>query len=95
LGKGPYRTANCAANAAIVERLAKVVNQLQDAATEEGWQIDWEQFNAFGARADAASGRQDYGETVREHCRAISFMMNQLRHQSELDDGHEKSSGSD
>ena len=87
LGKGPYRSTNCTPNPAIVERLAKVVKQLRDAAAEEHWQIDWDKFNSFGARAAAASHKQNYAETVREHCHAISFMMDQLRHQSEREKG--------
>jgi len=83
LGKGPYRTTTCTANLAFAERLAKVVNQLRAAAVEEAWQIDWDRFNAYGARAAAASAKQNFGETVREHCHAISFMMDQLRHQSQ------------
>jgi protein phosphatase len=85
LGKGPYRSTNCTPNPAVVERLAKVVKQLRDAAAEEHWQIDWDRFNAYGARATAASQKQNYAQTVREHCHAISFMMDQLRHQSERD----------
>ncbi|HEY1599653.1 MAG TPA: PP2C family serine/threonine-protein phosphatase [Pirellulales bacterium] len=82
LGKGPYRTTNCAASASIVERLAKVVKQLHDAAAEEDWQIDWDRFKGYEAKAMAANQRQNYSETVRQHCHAITFMMDQLRHQS-------------
>ena len=81
-GKGPYRTTDCTANLAIAERLSKVVKQLHDAAAEEAWQIDWERFNAYGSNALAAMQRQDYGATVREYCRGMSFIMDQLRHQS-------------
>jgi len=87
LGKGPYRSIDCTANGNIADRLAKVVNQLRDAAAEEAWQIDWERFNSYGARAVAASQRGNYSETVREQCRAISFMMDQLRHQAEREPG--------
>jgi PPM family protein phosphatase len=81
LGKGPYRSVNCAPNASIVERLAKVVKQLRDAAMEEGWQIDWNTFNAQLSRAASATQRHDYAESVREHCRALISVMEQLRHQ--------------
>jgi serine/threonine protein phosphatase PrpC len=82
-GKGPYRSTDCTATANIADRLAKVVNQLRDAAAEEAWQIDWDRFNSYGARALAAGQRNNYSETVREHCRAVSFMMDQLRHQAD------------
>ncbi len=81
LGKGPYRSANCAPSAPIVERLAKVVKQLRDAAMEEGWQIDWNTFNAQLTRAASAAQRRDFAESVREYCRALTSVMEQLRHQ--------------
>ncbi|HEY4308346.1 MAG TPA: PP2C family serine/threonine-protein phosphatase [Pirellulales bacterium] len=81
LGKGPYRSVQCAANVNIVERLAKVVKQLRDAAAEEGWQINWEQFNVHLTRAATATAKHDYTESVRAHCYAITSMMDQLRQQ--------------
>jgi hypothetical protein len=58
------------------------VKQLHDAAAEEDWQIDWDRFKGYEAKAMAANQRQNYSETVRQHCHAITFMMDQLRHQS-------------
>jgi serine/threonine protein phosphatase PrpC len=81
LGKGPYRSANCTPNASIVERLAKVVKQLRDAAMEEDWQIDWNKFNAQVTRAATAAQRHDFTESVREYCHAMTAIMEQLRHQ--------------
>ena len=40
-------------------------------------------FKAYEAKALTASQKQNYSETVRQHCHAISFMMDQLRHQSQ------------
>ncbi|HVU85919.1 MAG TPA: PP2C family serine/threonine-protein phosphatase [Pirellulales bacterium] len=81
LGKGPYRSVNCAPSAPIVERLAKVVKQLRDAAMEEGWQIDWNKFNTQVTRAATAAQRHDFTESVREYCHALTSIMEQLRHQ--------------
>ncbi len=87
LGKGPYSSTNCAANAGVVERLAKVVKQLRDAAVEEEWQIDWDRVNSYASKAQAANQRKDFAVSVREHCHAISFMMDQLRHQPDRRNG--------
>jgi hypothetical protein len=81
LGKGPYRSANCAPSASIVERLAKVVKQLRDAAREEDWQIDWNRFNSQVTRAATAAQRHDFTESVQEYCHAMTAIMEQLRHQ--------------
>ena len=80
LGKGPYRSANGAPSASIVERLAKVVKQLRDAAREEDWQIDWNKFNSQVTRAATAAQRHDFTESVREYCHAMTAIMEQLRH---------------
>jgi len=81
LGKGPHTRCDCAADAPFVDRLAGVAQQLRDAAANDNWQIDWTRFNAHQQRATAAAGAADYAEAVREHCHAISFMMDELKSQ--------------
>ena len=81
LGKGPYRSIDCDPTPAVVEKLAKVVKQLRDVATDERWQVDWGRFNALDAKAMEAIQRKDYLETVRRQCHAISFMMEEIRQQ--------------
>jgi len=81
LGKGPYRSINCDPTSAVVEKLAKVVKQLRDVATDERWRVDWGRFNALDAKAMEAIQKKDYLETVRRQCHAISFMMEEIRQQ--------------
>ncbi|MBI2824814.1 MAG: serine/threonine-protein phosphatase [Planctomycetia bacterium] len=93
LGKAPYRATYCEANSRVVEQLAKVVNQLRAAAAEEHWQVDWDRFNAYSQRAAAADREKNYQQNVREHCHAISFMMEELRQQPLRKNGDGASEG--
>ncbi|NLX97877.1 MAG: serine/threonine-protein phosphatase [Rhodopirellula sp.] len=81
LGKGPHRTYNCRPDSEFVDRLARTVGQLRDAATNEDWEIDWHHFNQIQADADAATFNAKYSAAVRLYCHALSFMMGELRAQ--------------
>lgn len=80
-GRGPYVARACLLNNEFVDKLAKVVAQLREAATDENWTIDWERFNQFDSRALAAAERKDYGGAIQEYGNAISFMMEEIRGQ--------------
>jgi protein phosphatase len=81
LGRGPHTSRACPTNNDFVDKLAKVVGQLREAATEENWSIDWTRFNTFDSRAMSAAERKDYLEAVREYGHAICFMMDEIRGQ--------------
>ena len=81
LGRGPHTSRACPTNNDFVDKLAKVVAQLREAATEENWSIDWTKFNTFDSRAMSAAERKDYLEAVREYGHAICFMMDEIRGQ--------------
>jgi protein phosphatase len=81
LGKGPYVSWDCTPDLAFATELSKVGQQLRDAASGSEWSVKWTEFNAHDARAVSATRKGDYTEAVREYCRAISSMMEQLRHQ--------------
>jgi protein phosphatase len=81
LGKGPYRSVNCAAGSEFVDRLGDVVEDLRDAAIQEDWTVDWPRFNALRDQAAAANRSADDVQAVRQYFRAISFMMVQLKQQ--------------
>lgn len=81
LGRGPHSSCVCRTNNQFVDKLAKIVQQLRDAANEEHWKVNWLKFNAFCTRAQTAAENRSYVEGVREYCRAISFMMEELRTQ--------------
>ncbi len=79
LGTGPHSSFDATPDSLFVDRLAKLIQQLRDAATDEDWQIDWSRFNAHGEKALAAARASDYAEATRQYCEAISFMMDELR----------------
>ncbi len=81
LGKGPHATYNCAPDGESVAVLCQMAQQLREAAKEEHWTLDWPRFNSFGDQAHAALVKGDFGDAIRQHALAISFMMNELRHQ--------------
>lgn len=80
-GNGPYRSCRCKADGEFVDRLSRIVDQLRDAAANEDWKIDWHYFNKTREEADASMFRAAYPQAVRLYCHALSFIMNQLRHQ--------------
>lgn len=83
LGKGPHSSRLCEANGTFVSRLAGIAKELREATAGTDWTIDWETFNQHEQQAAAAAQAADYGEAVRQYCRAISFMMAQLRAQQD------------
>jgi len=81
LGKGPYASFDCTADAEFAGRLAEIIQQLRELAAREGWAIDWGRFDAFVDEAAAANRASDYVRAVREYCLAISFFVGELRGQ--------------
>jgi hypothetical protein len=80
-GRAPYASCAAAPNAAFVEQLAKVFQQLKDAATNADWTVDWSKIIAFERQAGEAAGARNYPGAIQEYCHAISFMMKELREQ--------------
>lgn len=79
LGQGPHRSRTCKADKSFVQKLSQITAQLQQAADEEQWPIDWQQFNDLRDVAENAAKQGKYASSVREYSHAISFMMAQLR----------------
>ena len=79
LGKGPYASFDCAADAGFVGRLADIIQQLRDLAAREGWTVDWGGFDALADQAAAASETSDCVRAVRKYCLAISFFVSELK----------------
>jgi protein phosphatase len=81
LGKGPYGRWDCTPDLALVTELARVCQQLREAASGADWKIHWTAFSKYDSRAAAAAREGRYGEAAGDYCRAITFLMDQLRHQ--------------
>lgn len=79
LGRGPYRRWDVQVDEHLTQKLAALAQELRDAGTTEDWNIDWFEFNRHCERAAAAAEQHDYATGAREYCRAISFMMSEVR----------------
>lgn len=80
-GRGPYNPRTVLVNNELVDKLAKFVGQLRDAAMEAQYEVNWSHFNHLDSRALAAAERKDYLTAVREYGHAMSFMMSEIRGQ--------------
>jgi len=81
LGRGPYTACDCTPDTDFVRRLTDIVRQLQDAAIHDRWAVDWGRFNGHSQMASAAAQAGRFDEAIRGYCRAISFMMDELKKQ--------------
>lgn len=80
-GRGPYNPRTVLINNELVDKLAKFVAQLREAAIEAQYAVDWSHFNHLDSRALAAAEQKDYLTAVREYGHAMSFMMSEIRGQ--------------
>jgi len=83
LGNGPYTEVDCPPDQPFADHLAEIVRRLRDAAVDQDWGVDFDQLDRLSDRAAAATGSGDYAQAVREHCRAIRFMMDRLKERCE------------
>lgn len=81
LGRGPYTACDATPDAGFVARLTDIVDQLKQAAVQDHWAIDWNRFNGHFQIARTASQSSRYDDAIRGLCRAISFMMAELKNQ--------------
>jgi serine/threonine protein phosphatase PrpC len=81
LGRGPYTSASCPPNHELVTKLAGTLNELRDAARDGQWTIHWKSIDDACERATAADVAGNFAEAVRQYCRGITIMMNELRKQ--------------
>jgi protein phosphatase len=80
-GKGPYTTAQAAPRREFIDALQKLLQELREAANDNHWIIEWSKLQTFTDGAAAAVESKDLPEAVRQYCRAVSFLMAQIRGQ--------------
>jgi len=80
LGKGPYTACSRAAGKEFAGRVAEIVREVRGAAKNEKCDVDWDTVDAFEKHATAAEEKGDYTRVIRERFRAMSFIMEQLKH---------------
>ncbi len=82
LGKGPHTTATCNVGKEFVDRICGLANELKDSAIREDWTVDWPRFDELLTEGDSARAAGEHLVAVAAYCRALSFMMAQLKQQS-------------
>lgn len=81
LGRGPHGTWDCTPDVTFLDELRKLLQQLKDAAIEDGWKMDWKPVTAFEERAQQAAEASKYDVATAELGRAISHVMQELKRQ--------------
>lgn len=79
LGRGPHMSLDIAAKADALAGIAQVVEKLREAATEDGWELKWPEFNAFCERAQKAAASGNPRQAAAEYAQAMSFMVAELK----------------
>lgn len=82
LGAGPYTTTACTPSLELVQKLSATLEELREAARGGAWSIHWQPLDESCQLATTASQAGNYQEATRQICRAISFVMKELRSQS-------------
>jgi serine/threonine protein phosphatase PrpC len=82
LGRGPYTTVACRPSHELAKKLAATLDELREAAHEGDWPIQWQPFDDSCRAALAADQTGSFADAVRHYCRAISYVMNELRLQN-------------
>jgi hypothetical protein len=87
LGRGPHAAVDCEPSAELVAQLIAMIAQLREAATEERWSVDWNEFNKHDAEGKAAVDHRDYARAIHQYATALRFMMDELRNQRARNNG--------
>jgi hypothetical protein len=82
LGKGPYTSAACGPTPAFFAKLQQTANELKQVALDGNYQVDWAGYDEL-QRKSAAAQQSNPVDSVRQLCKAISFLMSELRTQHE------------
>ncbi len=80
-GKGPHTASDCRPTRESVRDLAGYAKKLREAATDQRWNVDWGRFNSLLQASETAEAAGQFGAASRQMALAISFMMEQIRHQ--------------
>lgn len=82
LGKGPYSSADCSPRRETVETLLKLLGEVEAAARQSGWSVDWDRLEQLKETALASAENQPEQGLVTV-CQAISYVMSIARAQRE------------
>ncbi len=76
--QAPYTTCTSAVNSTFVAELARVAEELRDAAAKATWSVDLTRFDASVREAQDSEATDNHEAAVRHYATAIRFMLSQL-----------------
>ena len=79
LGRGPYRVYASQPTKELADSLAKMAQELREAAERKTWKLDWQPIDAHLEQAEAASGQQDYTRAVAQYSHGLRNILSQCR----------------
>lgn len=82
LGKGPYTNTPCGPTPAFFTKLQQTASELKQVARDGHYTVDWAGYEEL-QRKCAAAQQSNPVDAVRQLCKAITFLMNELRTQHE------------
>jgi protein phosphatase len=82
LGRGPYTNVACPPSHEMTQKLAATLDELREAAREGDWTVNWRPLDECCRQAAVAEQAGNFVEAVRQYCRGISYVMNELRLQN-------------
>lgn len=82
LGKGPYTNTPCGPTPAFFTKLQQTAAELKQVAQDGHYTVDWAGYDEL-QRKVAAAQQSNPVDAVRQLCKAITFLMNELRNQSQ------------
>jgi protein phosphatase len=83
LGTGPHRTYDATPTPELLNGFVSLIEPVCNTARQQNWQIDWHKFERLQAGSKQLVERGDYLGAIREQCRAIMFLMQEVRQQQE------------
>jgi protein phosphatase len=85
-GRGPHVRTPREAPKAFLDKMQRLIDELAEAVTESGWQVDWKRFEAFRDQAQASLAKSDNESALRAYARGVSFLLQEIRQQQKGDD---------
>jgi serine/threonine protein phosphatase PrpC len=80
LGKGPYTATACGPTPAFFAKIQQTATELRQVAIDGNYNVDWAEYDELQRKALAAQQANPV-DAVRQLCKSITFLMNELRTQ--------------
>lgn len=80
LGKGPYTSTPCGPTGAFFSKMEQTATELKQVAQDGNYAVDWAEYTELH-RKSVAARQANPVDSVRQLCKSITFLMNELRTQ--------------